>query len=179
MKILVVTYVSSYLNEKLVFKWWHVTITLFTFRRFRFRVAFFRNITSLSSSQHCVVFVFATLRRFRLRNIASLSSSQHCVAFVFATLRRFRLRNNASLSSSQHCVAFVFATLRRFRLRNIASLSSSQHLILIARYEALAKISYISTSHTNSSVRSPRKNLIHLILIARYGALAKIPYTLY
>ncbi len=48
------------LERKTYFKWWHVTITLFTFRRFCFRVAFFRNITSFLSSQHCVAFVFAT-----------------------------------------------------------------------------------------------------------------------
>jgi hypothetical protein len=81
-----------------------------------------------------------------------------------------------------HFVAFIFASL--FFATHTSHINNSIrshrknliHLILIARYEVLAKS---HTSHTNSSVRSPRKNPIHLILIARYEALAKIPYTSY
>jgi hypothetical protein len=141
--------VSLYLNEKLVFKWWHITTTLFTFRRFRFR-----NIAS---------FFFAIMRRFHLRNIASFSSSQHCVVFVFSTLRRF-CKNFAT--------SYINSSMRSARKILI-------HLILIARCEVLAKISHISTSHTNNSMRSSRKNLIHLILIARCEVLAKISYISY
>jgi hypothetical protein len=156
------------------------------------------------NNDHFVSFIF-------LRNEIDFA---HQLDFVFVIWLVWDLALNCfSLWFSLRSLLFSFSYFSSIDSRldhceiTISHYLFSIHLILIARYEVLAKshtshtnssmqsprknpihliliaryevLAKSHTPHTNCSIRSPRKNPIHLILIARYGALAKISYTSY